>query len=100
MPSTGSRADPKGRVWESALNNNIVATYNVLEASKLAGVGRIGAASSIVVSQGHRETGDWSDELYRELGSSELEPIRACMVRYFCWDKRGLTDMSVWIPSA
>jgi NAD+ dependent glucose-6-phosphate dehydrogenase len=48
-------ADPEGRVWESALNNNIVATYNVFEASRLAGVKRVVAASSIMVSQGHRE---------------------------------------------
>ncbi len=47
-------ADPEGRVWESALNNNIVATYNIFEASRLAGVRRIVAASSIMVSQGHR----------------------------------------------
>jgi nucleoside-diphosphate-sugar epimerase len=48
-------ADPEGRVWESALNNNIIATYNVFEACRLAGVKRIVAASSIMVSQGHRE---------------------------------------------
>jgi len=48
-------ADPEGRVWESALNNNIIATHNVFEACRLAGVKRIVAASSIMVSQGHRE---------------------------------------------
>lgn len=48
-------ADPEGRVWESVLNNNILATYNVFEACRQAGVNRIVAASSIMVSQGHRE---------------------------------------------
>ena len=48
-------ADPSGESWESLLNSNIVGTYNVFEASKVAGVERIVAASSITVSQGHRE---------------------------------------------
>lgn len=47
-------ADPSGESWESLLNSNIVGTYNVFEACKVAGVGRIVAASSITVSQGHR----------------------------------------------
>jgi nucleoside-diphosphate-sugar epimerase len=48
-------ADPEGRIWESVLNNNILATYNVFEACRQEGVYRIVAASSIMVSQGHRE---------------------------------------------
>ena len=48
-------ADPSGESWESLLNSNIVGTYNVFEACKVAGVERIVAASSITVSQGHRE---------------------------------------------
>jgi nucleoside-diphosphate-sugar epimerase len=48
-------ADPEGKSWESVLNNNVIATYNVFEACRLAGVKRIVAASSIMVSQGHRE---------------------------------------------
>ncbi len=48
-------ADPSGESWESLLNNNIVGTYNIFEACKVAGVGRIVAASSITVSQGYRE---------------------------------------------
>jgi len=48
-------ADPEGRTWESALNNNIIGTYNVFEACKEGNVPRIVAASSIMVSQGHRE---------------------------------------------
>lgn len=41
--------------WDSLLNNNVVGTYNVFEACKDAGVPRVVAASSIMVSQGHRE---------------------------------------------
>ena len=48
-------ADPSGESWESLLNSNLVGTYNIFEASKAVGVRRIVAASSITVSQGHRE---------------------------------------------
>ena len=65
-------ADPEGRVWESALNNNIIATYNVFEASRLAGVKRIVAASSIMVSQGHREK-----EPYRSMMERRHDDIPA-----------------------
>ena len=65
-------ADPEGRVWESALNNNIIATYNVFEASRLAGVERIVAASSIMVSQGHRE-----QEPYRAMMERRHDDVQA-----------------------
>lgn len=48
-------ADPEGNEWDSVLNNNIIGTYNVFEASRLAGVKRVVAASSIMVSDGHRQ---------------------------------------------
>lgn len=48
-------ADPSGESWESLLNSNIIGTYNVFEACKVTGVPRIVAASSITVSQGHRQ---------------------------------------------
>ena len=39
--------DPNGGApWESVLRNNIVGTYNVIEAARLAGVGRVVFASS------------------------------------------------------
>jgi len=34
-------ADPRGRIWESLLRNNIVGAYNVFEASLQAGVKRV-----------------------------------------------------------
>ena len=58
-------ADPGSGDWESLLNNNIIGTYNVFEACREAGVRRIVAASSIMASQGHRES----------------EPYRAMMER-------------------
>ena len=48
-------ADPEGDSWESLLNNNIIGTYHIFEACRAADVSRIVAASSIMVSQGHRE---------------------------------------------
>ena len=47
-------ADPDAdAMWESVLANNIAGTYNVLEASRLAGVRRVILASSIMVNFGH-----------------------------------------------
>lgn len=63
-------ADPEGRVWESMLNNNILATYNVFEACRQVGVSRVVAASSIMVSQGHRE-----QEPYKAMMERRLEDI-------------------------
>ena len=44
-------ADPGSGDWQSLLSNNIIGTYNVFEACREAGVRRIVAASSIMVSQ-------------------------------------------------
>ena len=41
--------------WESLRDNNVIGTYNIFEACHQAGVSRVVAASSIMVSQGHRE---------------------------------------------
>lgn len=48
-------ADPSGDSWQSLLDNNLIGAYHIFEACRLAGVPRIVAASSITVSQGHRE---------------------------------------------
>ena len=65
-------ADPEGKAWESVLNNIIIATYNVFEASRQAGVKRIVAASSIMISQGQRE-----QEPYRAMMERRHEDIPA-----------------------
>ncbi|MDP2948085.1 MAG: NAD(P)-dependent oxidoreductase [Chloroflexota bacterium] len=47
-------ADPSGHApWESVLRNNIIGTYNVFEASRLAGVKRIVFASTCQVVWNH-----------------------------------------------
>ena len=47
-------ADPSGaHGWESVLQNNIIGSYHVLEASRLAGVQRVIFASSVQVSFGY-----------------------------------------------
>jgi NAD+ dependent glucose-6-phosphate dehydrogenase len=65
-------ADPEGHTWDSVLHNNVIATYNVFEAARQAGVQRIVAASSIMVSQGHRE-----QEPYRALWERRHDGITA-----------------------
>ena len=60
-------------------------------------------STDIVYLQGEfvaRDTEEWGNQLYRELGPDKLESVTARMIPYFCWDNRGLTDMSVWIPLA
>ncbi len=63
-------ADPEGREWDSVLNNNIIGTYNVFEASRQAGVGRVVGASSIMVSEGHRQ-----QEPYRAMMERRHEDV-------------------------
>ncbi|MBV7337398.1 NAD(P)-dependent oxidoreductase [Chloroflexi bacterium TSY] len=65
-------ADPSGESWDSLLNNNIIGTYHVFEACKEVGVSRIVAASSIMVSQGHRE-----QEPYRAMMERRHDDIPA-----------------------
>jgi len=56
-------ADPDGRAgWESVLNNNIVGSYHLFEASRLAGVKRVIYASTNQVVFGYR-----ADEPYGSL---------------------------------
>ena len=63
-------ADPEGREWDSVLNNNIIGTYNIYEASRQASVKRVVGASSIMVSEGHRET-----EPYRAMMERRMSDI-------------------------
>ena len=55
-------ADPAGRGWESLRDNNLIGAYNIFEACREAGVGRVIAASTIQVSNG-----DMEEEPYRTL---------------------------------
>lgn len=63
-------ADPEGDEWESVLQNNVIGTYNVFEASRQAGVKRVVAASSIMVSDGHRQ-----QEPYKAMSERRLADI-------------------------
>jgi nucleoside-diphosphate-sugar epimerase len=78
-------ADPHPNAsWESALSNNIIGTYNVFEASRLAGIRRVVAASSNHVMGGHYLDSPWKhviDDKSDKLESgyplvTELMPIR------------------------
>ena len=56
--------------WESLLNNNVVGTYNVFEACREAGVARVVAASSIMVSQGY-----WEQEPYKSIYDKQFSNV-------------------------
>ena len=58
--------------WESLRDNNLIGTYNIFEACHQAGVGRLVVASSIMVSQGHRE-----QEPYRSISEKRWDDIPA-----------------------
>lgn len=64
-------ADPSGEHgWESLLNSNLIGAYNVFEAARLAGVGRIVAASSIQTVFGYRDT-----EPYKTLFAARYDEV-------------------------
>ena len=50
-----------------------------------------------VLKHEHR---DWGTDLYREITTTEPRRVKVRMVPYFCWDNRGLTEMSIWLPVA
>ena len=58
--------------WESLRDNNVIGTYNIFEACRDVGVPRVVAASSIMVSQGHRE-----QEPYRSITEKRWDDIPA-----------------------
>ena len=64
-------ADPSGGGgWESVLNSNIIGAYNVFEACRIAGVGRIVSASSIQASSGYR-----AEEPYLSISEGRYEDL-------------------------
>lgn len=66
-------ADPEGNKWESVRDNNVIGTYNVYEASRLAGVKRVVGASSIMVSEGHRQQDPYKAMMERRLDDIPAE---------------------------
>ncbi len=68
--------DPRGQApWESVLRNNVVGTRNVLEASRLAGVGRVVFASTNHVVGFYPE----KDESYRAVFDGRFGDVRQPM---------------------
>ncbi len=46
-----------------------------------------------------RKSPGWSgSELYRPLGASKFEKVKATLVPYFAWDNRQHGEMTVWLP--
>jgi DUF1680 family protein len=43
-------------------------------------------------------SGDWSDRLYRPLGTERRKQITARFIPYYAWSNRGPSEMSVWLP--
>jgi len=41
---------------------------------------------------------DFGANLYREISAAAPQRVKVRMVPYFCWDNRGMTDMSIWMP--
>jgi DUF1680 family protein len=55
----------------------------------------------VVIIEGMAEaisSGDWSNQLYRELQPGPSKPFLMRLVPYFAWDNRGESEMTVWIP--
>ena len=72
-------ADPSGIPgWDSVLNNNIIGSYHMFEASRLAGVKRVLYASSNQVSFGYRDQEPFKSLLApeaREVDPRDIRPI-------------------------
>ncbi len=40
---------------------------------------------------------EWRGELYRELNTAPVKPVKASLVPYFAWANRGTSEMTVWL---
>jgi DUF1680 family protein len=56
---------------------------------------QVTALEGEILAYEHRE---WGSNLYREVSSAGPKRVKVRMIPYFCWDNRGLTDMSIWAP--
>lgn len=68
-------ADPEGDSWPSLLNNNVVGAYHVFEACREAGVKRIVAASSIMVSEGQQRQEPYRAMMERRISDIPEDPV-------------------------
>ncbi len=70
-------ADPRPEApWESVLNSNIVGSYNIFEGSVRAGVKRVVAASTVMVSWGY-----FDEEPYQSMRAGTTDPATAGLHR-------------------
>jgi DUF1680 family protein len=46
-----------------------------------------------------RRLGDWSGPLYREVQREPSEKVQIRLIPYFAWCNRGISEMTVWLPS-
>jgi len=44
------------------------------------------------------DSGQWTDQLYKEVSKKPAEKINIRLVPYYAWGNRGHTEMSVWLP--
>jgi uncharacterized protein len=46
------------------------------------------------------ETRPWGNTLYREISTAEPQRVTVRMIPYLYWDNRGMSEMSIWFPTA
>jgi hypothetical protein len=45
-----------------------------------------------------RPARDWNRSLYGSVESQELETVSIRLIPYYCWNNRGVSEMTVWMP--
>jgi DUF1680 family protein len=60
----------------------------------IAGV-KVTALEGEVQKYDHRA---WGKDLYQEVSDVAPQRVKVRQAPYFCWDNRGMTDMSIWLP--
>ena len=64
---------------------------------QLIGSVQITALEGEVLKYEHK---DWGTDLYRDVSDVEPQRLNVRMIPYFCWDNRGINEMSIWLPIA
>ncbi len=58
---------------------------------------QVTALEGEILKHEHR---NWGTDLYRDISSAPPQRVSVRMLPYFCWDNRGPTEMSIWLPTA
>lgn len=90
---------------ESAdLPDNIKVSSIIIPASvNLKPVLKTDLLGGVVVLQGKafsKSTEPWTNSLYREVKSDQMQLIDIQLIPYYAWSNRGVSEMSVWLPVA